>query len=121
MKDRGLLGVCGIDCTRCGIRNRADDVVAYFRSENVAPEKVCCGGCRSERKEGRHWSHGCRLLACCVDKKHLEFCAQCPELDSCTLVKEFEAEYDYRKETVRRMHEVKRAGVESWLQANGYR
>jgi hypothetical protein len=119
-KERHLPGVCGIDCGRCGIRNRADDVVEYFRSQNVEPDKVRCGGCRSERREGLHWSHDCKLLACCMDRKGLEFCAQCQELDSCALVKEFGESADYHQNTVAVMREMRDTGLERWLSEKGY-
>ena len=94
--------------------------MAHFHSQNVDPEKVRCGGCRSERKEGLHWSVDCKLLACCVDKRGLEFCAQCPSLESCALVKEFEESAEYHTATVVRMHEMNRIGVDRWLSENDY-
>ncbi len=55
-----------------------------------------------------------------MDRKGLEFCAQCPELDSCALVKEFRESQEYHEATVARMHEMRKTGVENWLKQNDY-
>lgn len=55
-----------------------------------------------------------------MDGKGIEFCAQCRELDSCALVKEFGESYEYHEKTVAVMHEMREAGVERWLSEKGY-
>ena len=55
-----------------------------------------------------------------MDKKGLEFCAQCPELDSCALVKEFGESADYHQNAVAVMHEMRDTGLERWLSEKGY-
>jgi len=117
---RRLLSVCGLYCGECSIHLRTDEELSYWRSKNVDLDKVRCDGCRSPRKEGTHWSHDCGLVACCINRKRLEFCALCPDLESCQLVKEFAASFEHHRQAVDRLREMRRTGVEQWLTANGY-
>jgi len=116
---RWYLSVCGLDCGKCPIRLRTKEELDYWRSQNADLDKVRCGGCRSERLEGKHWSHDCKLVACCVDRKGLEFCAQCADLDTCDLIKEFAESYEHHREAVVRLREMRRVGLERWLSENG--
>ena len=117
---RWFLSVCGLDCGRCTIHLRTKEELDYWRSQNADLDKIRCDCCRSERKEGKHWSWDCDLVECCVDKKGLEFCAQCPGLDSCTLVREFAESQEDHAAAVVRLKEMRQAGVERWLSEHGY-
>ena len=86
---RWYLSVCGLDCSQCTIHLRTAEELGFWRSQNADLDKVRCDCCRSERKEGRHWSWDCKLVECCVDRNGLEFCAQCADLDTCPLIKDF--------------------------------
>lgn len=119
-KVRNLLAVCGMDCNDCSIRLRTEEELAYWRSKNIDPDRIRCDGCRSERKEGQHWCPDCKLLACCVDQKGFEFCAQCSDLNTCRLIKEFELPYESHRKAVSRLREMQAVGVDTWLRQNGY-
>jgi len=117
---RWFLSVCGLDCDHCTIHLRTKEELDYWRSQNADLDKIRCDCCRSERKEGKHWSWDCKLVECCVDKKGLEFCAQCPDLDSCALVREFAESQEDHAAAVARLKEMRQAGVERWLSEHGY-
>jgi hypothetical protein len=88
-----MMAVCGLDCGLCKIRLAPTDpeaaqvVVAWFREmawleadegiSEVIERGMYCTGCRGDRS--LHWSPDCPLLKCCVDRRHLEHCAQCDE------------------------------------------
>jgi hypothetical protein len=86
-----IMGACGLDCASCEIRRLPFDAeaaaktVAWFRQEGWLEESegvkealvrsMYCQGCLGDRS--RHWSADCWILQCCVDRKHLQFCAEC--------------------------------------------
>jgi len=88
-----LIAVCGLDCTGCELRlaptdeGAAAEVAAWFRSrgwlkENKGAAEVrargtLCAGCHGDRTT--HWSADCKLLQCCVDKRKLKHCSDCPD------------------------------------------
>jgi hypothetical protein len=117
---RWYLSACGLDCGTCTIHLRTREELDFWKSKNVDPEKIRCNGCRSERREGEHWSADCKLLACCVDRKGLGFCAQCEEFDSCALIREFAESCEHHREAVARLREMHQTGVESWLARQGF-
>jgi len=117
---RWYLSVCGLDCSKCSIHLRTKEELDYWKSQNADLDKVRCGCCRSERKDGRHWSWDCKLVECCIDKKKFEFCAQCADLDSCVLVREFAESHEHHRAAVARLKEMKQAGVERWLSLHGF-
>ena len=116
---RWYLGMCGLDCSQCTIHLRTKEELDYWKSRNADLDKIRCDGCRSERREGRHWSWNCRLVECCVDKKGLEFCAQCADLDSCALVEEFAQSLEHHRDALERLREMRQVGVERWLSTHG--
>ncbi len=81
-----MLAPCGIDCSKCRIRNAKSQpeimksVLDWFRDErniDLAPEKVACDGCLGDR--GKHWSAECGILKCSVDDHRLASCSDCSE------------------------------------------
>jgi hypothetical protein len=117
---RWYLSACGLECGQCTIHLRTKEELDYWRSQNADLDKIRCGGCRSERVEGEHWSHDCGLVACCSDQKGLEFCAQCADLDTCALIREFAAPHEHHRAAVARLKEMRQVGVERWLAEHGY-
>ncbi len=117
---RWYLGVCGLDCGPCPIHLRDQEELDYWKSQSVDVAKVRCDCCRSERKEGSHWSSDCKLVECCIDRKGLEFCAECAELDSCPLIRDFAERYEHHRQAVARLRKMRRVGVERWLAEHGY-
>lgn len=52
----------------------------WFRDnagQDVRPESIGCTWCRGDRTTGRHWSHDCWILTCCVDRHGHDNCSQC--------------------------------------------
>jgi hypothetical protein len=117
---RWYLSVCGLDCGQCTIHLRTKEELDYWKSQNADLDKIRCDGCRSARKEGTHWSPDCKLVTCCIDRKGLEFCAQCADLDACAFIKEFAEPYEHHRKAVERLREMKQVGVERWLSEHGY-
>ncbi len=117
---RWYLSVCGLDCDKCAVHLRTKEELDSWRSQGTDPENIRCTCCRSERRPDQHWSADCKLLQCCVDKRHLEFCAQCGELDGCPLIREFAEPYEHHRQAVARLKAMKQVGVERWLSEHGY-
>ena len=86
-------GACGMDCTSCPIPTIHTDIasaqhwVNQFQAWNLighdegAQEILAhgpyCEGCYGDRPT--HWSPECWILACCIDTKHLDTCAECAD------------------------------------------
>jgi hypothetical protein len=115
---RWWLACCGLDCGKCSIHLRTEEELSYWRDEGVDLDGIRCDGCRSDR-QGRHWAPDCRVLQCCVYEHGLEFCSQCPDLP-CEIVDEFAEGYEHHAWAVKRLIEMKEAGVEDWLAEHGY-
>ena len=71
------IGVCGLDCGLCP------------RYYTAGPSR--CPGCGGPAFSDKHPS--CSFITCCVKKRGLEVCGQCPEFP-CS---KFKSEEDYRK------------------------
>ena len=115
---RWWLAPCGLYCNKCTIHLRSDEELNFWRQRNVDPEKICCDGCRSDRK-GNHWSPDCEILQCSVDKHAFEFCAECPEFP-CNIIRDWAKEYDHHQNAVQKLMEMKETGIEKWLEFRGY-
>ena len=91
-----IIGCCGINCAGCDARKATisnnDELrvatAAKWRDEFNAPgitaEMINCTGCR---EEGPKFSH-CNMceIRNCVIAKGFNTCADCPELESCSIV-----------------------------------
>lgn len=110
---RWYLTPCGLDCSCCTIRLRTREELDYWKGQGVDPDKIRCDGCRSDRT-GHHWSPDCKILKCCVDERHLEFCAECPDLP-CSILEEWAGDIQHHKQAVERLSEMKKAGIDEWL------
>ncbi len=111
---RWFIAPCALDCYYCPIRLRTEEELDYWRRQNVDTEKIRCDGCRSDRV-GDHWAPECKILQCCIYEKKLEFCAQCADLP-CDSLEEWGKEYEHHAKVVERLNEMKKTGVELWLQ-----
>jgi hypothetical protein len=77
LKTYPTVGVCGLDCGLCP------------RYYTVGPSR--CPGCGGPGFSDKHPS--CSFITCCVKKKGLEACGQCPEFP-CS---KFKSEEEYRQ------------------------
>ncbi len=77
LKTHPTIGVCGLDCGLCP------------RYYTVGTSR--CPGCGGPGFSGKHPS--CSFITCCVKKRGLEVCGQCPEF-SCS---KFKSEEEYRQ------------------------
>jgi len=71
------IGVCGLDCGLCP------------RYYTVGPSR--CPGCCGPEFFNKHPS--CSLITCCVKKKNLEVCAECPDFPC----PRFKSDKDYQQ------------------------
>ncbi len=78
LKTHPTIGVCGLDCGLCP------------RYYTVGPSR--CPGCGGPGFLEKHPS--CSFITCCVKKKGLEACGQCPEFPC----PKFESEEQYERE-----------------------
>lgn len=70
LKQYPFIGACGLDCGLCP------------RYHASGPSR--CPGCAGRDFEQKH--PRCGFITCCVEQKHLETCAQCPDWESCDRV-----------------------------------
>ena len=90
-EEHRVIAPCGIDCSKCDLRNvpfseeAAGRVMTWFHEkgwlkpgegvEEILTKRMYCEGCRGSREV--HWSPSCAILGCCVDTKGLEYCYEC--------------------------------------------
>ena len=115
---RWWLACCGLECNHCSIHLRTDEVLEYWRQKDVDLNLIRCDGCRSE-SEGHHWSPDCKILACCVEERGLDLCAQCPDFP-CPIIEGFAEGVEHHVSAVETLREMKQTGVERWLAEHGY-
>ena len=107
MKKYPTIGVCGLDCGLCP------------RYYTVGPSR--CPGCSGPDFPNKHPS--CSFITCCVKKKNLEVCGECPDFpcpkfkseEEYRHVKESSSYPPYRK-VLPNLHAIKEHGIESFLQ-----
>ena len=92
-----LIACCGLDCEGCDARiatvgndNELREKTAWKWSEmNNAPEitaaTINCMGCRADGAKFSYCSDYCEIRKC-VNKKGLNTCGDCKELNSCPIV-----------------------------------
>ncbi len=92
-----LISCCGINCEVCEARiatvNNDDELrekvarewSAMFQSPDIVAASINCTGCRVEGVKFAHCLHTCDIRKC-VLSKGFSTCADCPEIDSCTIV-----------------------------------
>ena len=115
---RWWLACCGLDCGQCSIHLRTNEELDYWQQKGVDLNLIRCDGCRSAR-EGHHWSPDCKILACCLNERGHDFCAQCPDF-LCQILKDFAEGVEHHARAVETLREMKQTGVEIWLAEHGY-
>ena len=107
MKKYPTIGVCGLDCGLCP------------RYYTAGPSR--CPGCAGPDFPNKHPS--CSFITCCVKKRSLEVCGECPDFP-CPKFKS-EAEYQQVKESssyptckkvMPNLHAIKEHGIERFME-----
>lgn len=92
-----LIACCGINCENCEarlatLRNDDDmrrEVAAkwseMFQSPEITMGSINCTGCRMEGVKFAHCENTCDIRKC-VRSKGFATCADCSEIDSCTII-----------------------------------
>ena len=92
-----MIGYCGINCEKCEARiatimndNKMREKVSrkwceLFQTDIITPDKINCTGCRSDGVKYFFCSEMCKIKPC-VTSKGYESCAECSEMDSCTIL-----------------------------------
>jgi hypothetical protein len=106
MKRYPTIGVCGLDCGLCP------------RYYTVGPSR--CPGCAGPGFPDKHPS--CSFITCCVKKRDLEACGECPDFpcpkfkseEEYRQVKESSSYPPYRK-VLPNLHFIKEHGIETFV------
>ncbi len=107
MKKYPTIGVCGLDCGLCP------------RYYTAGPSR--CPGCAGPDFSDKHPS--CSFITCCVKKRNLEVCGECPDFpcpkckseEEYQQVKESSSYPTYRK-VLPNLYFIKEHGVERFMQ-----
>jgi hypothetical protein len=77
-----------------------------------------CKGCKLGYKTGeRDISKAkCRMKVCCINDKHLETCADCPEFETCRILNDFYSKNGYKYKKYRQALEfIRKNGYDEFL------
>jgi len=121
--DLTLVGVCGLYCGECEIyvafsegdldrREEIAESISRRFSAEVGPEQIMCGGCRGP--EELAFCAGCRIRPC-ASARGLATCADCGEADGCKTLGAL-LETDMGEAARRGLEEIRKLGVERWLE-----
>lgn len=92
-----LISCCGINCELCEARiatvndddvmrkKVADEWSKMFNAPDIVPESINCTGCRMPGVKFSHCIMTCEIRKC-VHEKGFGSCAECPEIEGCTIV-----------------------------------
>lgn len=91
-----LIACCGINCAECEARiatEKNDDLMRKEVAEkwsamfgaDILPDAINCTGCRTEGVKFGHCLYTCEIRKC-VHSKGFGTCADCSEIDDCTIV-----------------------------------
>ncbi len=106
LKTQPTIGVCGLDCGLCP------------RYYTAGPSR--CPGCGGPDFSDKHPS--CSFITCCVKKKGLEVCGQCPEFPCSKFKSEEEyqqvalsSSYPPAKKLLSNLRFIKEKGIEEFI------
>ncbi len=92
-----LISCCGLDCEQCDARKATlanDDALrqkvaaewsVLYQSAGITPATINCTGCRAEGVKFTHCLTTCDIRKC-VNSRGYATCADCEEIDSCSIV-----------------------------------
>ena len=91
-----LIGCCGLDCETCDaylatrhndddLRKKTAQLWSQLNHASITPDMINCTGCRADGIKTFFCSDLCKVRKC-VTNKGFETCAQCAELNTCSIV-----------------------------------
>ncbi|MDQ7824064.1 MAG: DUF3795 domain-containing protein [Candidatus Eremiobacteraeota bacterium] len=122
---RDLVGTCGFYCGSCAVHISYKKGIEYQRKlasalsthmgKPVAVTEIQCRGCRSLDRDS--WGKRCTIRPC-AEKKGITYCHECPEFPCDQYITLSET---YQGIPFTQLGELKRFGVEKWLETMGGR
>lgn len=97
LTDPLLLAPCGLYCGEC-----------------LGFQEGQCGGCFSRKGLCLKYSKVCKIYDCCILKKNLKFCFECPKFP-CLKLKRFFNTHEWFKEIVSNLLRIKAIGRDKFL------
>lgn len=97
LSDPLLLAPCGLYCGEC-----------------LGFQEGKCGGCLSRKGLCLKYSKVCKIYECCIGRKNLRFCSECPKFP-CSSLKKFFDTKEWFKEVVSNLLQIKRLGQTRFL------
>lgn len=88
-----LIACCGLDCEKCdariatltnddALREKTAKLWSELNQAEITPEMINCTGCRVDGAKTPFCESFCEIRKC-VQKKGLETCGNCQELENC--------------------------------------
>jgi hypothetical protein len=111
-----MIAPCGLDCAHCEIYRAAHNpetaerLAEAWRANGYPEAKAAwfrCQGCHGER--GVCWSADCRLHACAVTERGLDYCSQCVDFP-CGKLEIWAASAPHHAAAYGRLEEAHRTG-----------
>ena len=92
-----LIAVCGLDCEKCdayiatknddqALREKTAKLWAELNNAPILPEHINCDGCRVNGRKTVFCENLCGIRQCAL-KKGIVTCGDCPEMESCSILK----------------------------------
>ena len=91
-----MIAYCGLDCEKCdaylatirddqALREKTAKQWSEWNHVEIRPEDINCEGCRATGKKSVYCDRLCGIRQC-AQKKGMETCGACPELETCPTV-----------------------------------
>ena len=92
-----MIAFCGLDCEKCdayiatknddqALREQTAKLWSELNNAPILPEHINCDGCRTEGRKTVFCENLCGIRQC-AQKKGVETCGDCPEMDTCPTLK----------------------------------
>ena len=106
---------CGLYCGACSVMraNEEGRIKEQAKEWERQPEEITCHGCKSGVLSG--YCKTCEIKAC-ASEKGLEFCIECEAYPCKPLIAFRDDEWPHHSVVTRNSDDLKRRGLERWLQ-----
>ena len=95
---KNMIGYCGLDCEKCdaylatinddqALREKTAKRWAELNHAPILPEHINCEGCRVDGIKTVFCDSLCEIRQCAL-KKDVTTCGDCPDMESCQIVRE---------------------------------
>jgi hypothetical protein len=92
-----MIAFCGLDCEKCdayiatknddqALREKTAKLWSELNNAPILPEHINCDGCRANGRKTVFCESLCNIRQCAL-KKGVETCGDCPEIDTCPILK----------------------------------